>query len=72
MSDDREKQAAKTTIVGGPPPENDRELPPIPVGIEEILGMASVNHDFAGVLFEDRPAAIHASHCFASFGDFRW
>jgi len=56
-----EKRAVKTTIVGGQPPGNERPLPPIPVGIEEVLGMASVNDEFAQALYSDRSAAVQAS-----------
>jgi hypothetical protein len=58
---DRPRQAVHTTIVGGQPPGNTRELPPIPVGIEQLLGMAAVNPDFARALAADRAAAIGAS-----------
>jgi hypothetical protein len=56
-----EKRAVKTTIVGGQPPGNERPLPPIPVGIEEILGMAAVNDDFAKALYANRDSAVSAS-----------
>jgi len=56
-----EKRAVKTTIVGGQPPGNERPLPPIPVGIEEILGMAAVNEEFAAALYENRDTAVQAS-----------
>ena len=60
QGDRRTKQAVKTTIVGGQPPGNDRSLPPIPVGIEDLIGMAAVNGEFATALYEDRAAAITA------------
>ena len=59
--DELEKRAVKTTIVGGQPPGNERPMPPIPIGIEELLGMAAVNRDFATALAADREAAIIAS-----------
>jgi hypothetical protein len=59
--EERGKRAVKTTIVGGQPPGNDRSLPPVPVGIEELLGMAAVNADFARALRDDRGAAVRAS-----------
>lgn len=56
-----EKRAAKTTIVGGQPPGNQRDLPPIPVGMEELLSMAAVDDQFASALLQDRRRAIEAS-----------
>jgi len=62
--DDRprtDKRAAKTTIVGGQPPGNARELPPIPAGIEELLGLAAVEERFADLLYSDRTRALQLS-----------
>ncbi|MFH2008519.1 MAG: hypothetical protein ABI333_18170 [bacterium] len=56
----RSPRAAKTTIVGGQPPGNSRELPPIPVGLEELLGMAAAEQAFAEVLLDDPAAAADA------------
>ncbi len=62
MSDTRKPhQAAKTTIVGGQPPGNDRELATVPVGLEELLGMAAVDDAFAEALLKDSEAAVQAS-----------
>jgi hypothetical protein len=67
MNDDRrpsekDRHAAKTTIVGGQPPGNARELPPIPAGLEELLGIAAVERQFADVLISDeRQRAVEAS-----------
>lgn len=60
---DRQKshRAAKTTIVGGQPPGNDRELATVPVGLEELLGMAAVDPEFAAALLTDPAAAVAAS-----------
>ncbi len=55
------KQAAKTTIVGGQPPGNQRLLNEVPVGLEQLLAMAAASEDFARVLREDPDAAIAAS-----------
>jgi hypothetical protein len=55
------KQAVKTTIVGGQPSENGRELRDVPVGIEGILAMAAVDDKFADALLKDRPSAVKAS-----------
>ena len=50
-----EKRAAKMTIVGGQPEtSNARDLPPVPVGIEELLAMAAVDKRFAKSLEQDR------------------
>jgi len=61
----RSTRVAKTTIVGGQPPGNSRELPrevpPIPVGLEELLGMAAAEQAFADVLLRDPAAAADAS-----------
>ena len=45
-----EKQAVKTTIVGGQPSGKNRPIARIPVGIEQLLAMASVNDEFAAAL----------------------
>jgi hypothetical protein len=68
-----EKSAARTTgavrmgraggvsTVGGQPQGNQRELPPIPSGIEQLLAMAAVDERFARALQEDRASAVDAS-----------
>lgn len=58
---ERDKRAAKTTIVGGQPPGNERDLQPIPVGIEHLLAMAAVDAEFAATLYRDRRGAVEAS-----------
>jgi len=55
------KQAVKTTIVGGQPPGNQRPLPPIPLGIEHLLSMAAVDPRFGQALLQQREQAIKAS-----------
>lgn len=50
-------QPAKTTIVGGQPPGNSRDMATVPVGLEELLGMAAVDGAFAEALLTDPPAA---------------
>ena len=55
------KQAVKTTIVGGQPPGNDRPMQTIPVGIEQIMGMAAVHEEFKAILLNDRLRAIEQS-----------
>lgn len=55
------KHAARTTIVGGQPPGNARDLESVPVGIEQLLGMAAVDADLAARLREDRQNVIEGS-----------
>jgi len=54
-------RAAKTTIVGGQPPGNDRDLTTVPVGLEELLGMAAVDDAFAEALLTDPVQTVEAS-----------
>jgi len=54
-------QPARTTIVGGQPPGNAREMPPIPVALEELLGMAAATPDFAEALLKDPHGAAAAA-----------
>jgi len=59
LSSSSDRRAAKTTIVGGQPPGNERPLIQIPVGLERLLGMAAVNASFREALVEDwRTAAV--------------
>lgn len=55
------KQAAKTTIVGGQPPGNQRLLTEVPVGLEQLLAMAAASEEFARALRADPDDAIAAS-----------
>ncbi len=55
------KPAVKTTIVGGQPSENQRNLHSVPVGIEELLAMAAVDKDFAQALLLNRDNATTSS-----------
>lgn len=55
------KQAAKTTIVGGQPPGNQRYLTEVPVGLEQLLAMAASNEEFAEALQVDLDTAVAAS-----------
>lgn len=59
--DGDERQAARTTIVGGQPPGNDRPLMQIPVGLERLLGMAAVDEGFCQALVADWRGAAAAS-----------
>jgi hypothetical protein len=54
------KQAAKTTIVGGQPPGNQRLLNEVPVGLEQLLAMAAASGEFARALREEPDSAIAA------------
>jgi len=55
------RQAAKTTIVGGQPPGNQRLLSEVPVGLEQLLAMAAASEDFARALRQGPDSAIRAS-----------
>lgn len=55
------KQAAKTTIVGGQPPGNQRLLAEVPVGLEQLLAMAAASDEFAQVLRREPDRAVAAS-----------
>lgn len=55
------REAARTTIVGGQPPGNAREVPPIPVGLEHLLGLAAASPEFAEALRRDPRAAVQAT-----------
>lgn len=57
----KKKKAVKTTIVGGQPPGNERDMQTIPTGIEELLAMAAVDDKFAAALIENREKAIASS-----------
>lgn len=55
------REAARTTIVGGQPDGNARDLPPIPVGLEHLMGLAAASPEFAEALERDRQAALRAT-----------
>ena len=62
MSDAKDRaHPAQTTIVDGPPPGNAWEAPPIPVALEELLGMAAATPAFAEALLADPRAAAEAA-----------
>jgi hypothetical protein len=62
MSETRKPhRAAKTTIVGGQPAGNSRDVATVPVGLEELLGMAAMDDDFAEALLTDPDPAVEAS-----------
>jgi hypothetical protein len=44
----------RTTIVGGRPPEDSAELPPVPTGIQKLLRLASVDDAFRRELLQRR------------------
>lgn len=57
MSDDSDETvnpSPRTTIVGGRPPEDDAELPPVPTGLQRLLRLASVDEEFRRELLERR------------------
>ncbi len=53
--------AAKTTIVGGQPPGNERQPANIPVALEELLGLAAAEPAFTDALLDDPQAAARAA-----------
>ncbi|MDX9999666.1 MAG: hypothetical protein RBU30_00065 [Polyangia bacterium] len=55
------REAARTTIVGGQPEGNARDLPPIPVGLEHLMGLAAASPEFADALAQDRKATVEAT-----------
>jgi hypothetical protein len=61
MHDDFARQAARTTIVGGQPPAEQRPLVQIPVGLERLLGMAAVDPRFCEALILDWRQATAAA-----------
>jgi hypothetical protein len=55
-----EKEAVRTTIVGGRPPGSGRDTGVIPRGIEVLVKKAAVDPDFRELLFEQRGRAAAA------------
>ncbi len=51
----------RTTIVGGRPPDDDPALPPVPVGIQSLLRLASVDPAFREELVRRRAAVAGAA-----------
>jgi hypothetical protein len=49
-----EVPSPRTTIVGGRPPEEGAELPPVPTGIQQMLRLASVDAAFRRELLDRR------------------
>ena len=56
----REKDAVRTTIVGGRPPGSGADLGPIPRGIEVLVKKAAVDAEFKALLLETRAEAAEA------------
>ncbi len=54
---ENEKEAVRTTIVGGRPPGSGRNTGTIPRGIEVLVKKAAVDPEFRELLFEQRGAA---------------
>jgi len=57
---ENEKEAVRTTIVGGRPPGSGRNTGTIPRGIEVLVKKAAVDPDFRELLFERRGGAAAA------------
>jgi len=51
----------RTTIVGGRPPEEGAELPPVPRGLPALIRLASVNEGFCEELVHKRAGAAQAA-----------
>ncbi len=51
----------RRTIVGGRPPEKITKLPPVPVGLQSLLRLASVDPKFCEELIRQREKAAHAA-----------
>jgi hypothetical protein len=51
------RPSPRPTIVGGRPPDDGAELPPVPTGIQRLLRLASVDADFRRELVA-RPSAL--------------
>ncbi len=62
MSSDRpqEREAVRTTIVGGRPPGSGKDIGEIPRGIEVLVSKASVDAGFRALLLERRAGAAEA------------
>ena len=56
----RERDAVRTTIVGGRPPGSGTDVGPIPRGIEVLVKKAAVDPAFKALLLETRAAAADA------------
>jgi hypothetical protein len=52
--DEPKNPSPRTTIVGGQPPGNSAELPPVPTGIQRLLRLASVDDGFRRELLARR------------------
>ncbi len=66
MKTDEESEVQKaasprTTIVGGRPPEKASQQQPVPVGIQQLLRLASVDASFRRELIERRQGAAEAA-----------
>lgn len=56
----KEREAVRTTIVGGRPPGSGRSNVTVPRGIEVLVKKAAVDDEFRGLLFERRGGAAAA------------
>jgi hypothetical protein len=59
--DDGESRSPRTTIVGGRPPEESSGPPDVPMGIQRLLRLASVDEKFRGEFLERRGDIAQAS-----------
>ncbi len=57
-----EAPSPRTTIVGGRPPEDNKDLPPVPTGIQSLLRLASVDAAFRDELVQRRAGIAGAAN----------
>ena len=60
-SNNHDNVSPRRTIVGGRPPENRSELPPVPTGLQSLLRMASVDAEFCERLIQRRSEMADAA-----------
>jgi len=58
----KSNNSPRLTIVGGRPPERKTKLPPIPVGLQNLLRLASVDGDFCEALVNRRDEMAEVAH----------
>ena len=63
-----EREAVRTTIVGGRPPGSGKEVGPIPRGIEVLVKKAAVDPAFKQILLEKRAKAADPDKVIAALG----
>jgi hypothetical protein len=56
-----ENPSPRTTIVGGRPPEDQRDLPPVPTGVQSLLRLAQADATFRSALIARRHEVAEAA-----------